>query len=255
MGGFVLEEPGKPLTTLHPQRFHDLLVEGQIDFLNILEADIQDHSKADWLSKLVVVLQVSWFIVQCIARGVSLGLKLTELEVVTLAFGSLNAAMYFFWWYKPLDVKRPFRIPLKPPSYGSQICSCKGKENVEQRSIPSFERLPPNESAINVLRVWNLVQKVNKIPLLNIFTKPVTSTIWCQDHMIPEGAAHADVLRPYAAKPYGWNPLHDDHIDCRCAVRCAAFYRMEYLYTHKDRARRMALLYGCHHPHLFCYPP
>jgi hypothetical protein len=98
MGGFVLEEPGegRTLSLLHLQRFHQLLVDGQIDFPELLAADLEDHSKADWLAKLVVILQVTWFIIHCIARGLGSNPDLTELEVVPLAFATLNAAMYFF---------------------------------------------------------------------------------------------------------------------------------------------------------------
>lgn len=191
MGGFVLEEhgEGKALLPLHPGLFHDLLSRGRIDFPNVLEADIEDHSKADWLAKLVVILQVTWFIVQCIARGASSKPDLTELEVVTLAFATLNAAMYFFWWNKPLDVKRAIRVPLKQDlrcKCLSQDSNSKEKDQavVIQQAATSFEPLPRVETAMNVLRIWATIEKINKIPIVNLFSKPITAMVWCQDHMI-----------------------------------------------------------------------
>ena len=78
----------------------------------ITMADIKDKSKGDFLSKLIAILQTSWFIIQCAARGVQ-GLALTEFELVTLALASLNAITFVFWWHKPLDVQEPIRLYLK----------------------------------------------------------------------------------------------------------------------------------------------
>jgi hypothetical protein len=59
-----------------------------------------DRSKGDVLSKGLVILQTGWF-VQCIARGIE-RLSVTELELVTVGFATLNLVTYAFWWNKPL---------------------------------------------------------------------------------------------------------------------------------------------------------
>jgi len=79
----------------------------------ISEEDIKDRSKGDILSKLIAILQTTWFILQCIARGQQ-KLTLTELELFTLALASLNAITYVFWWHKPLGVQVPLRIYFEP---------------------------------------------------------------------------------------------------------------------------------------------
>lgn len=76
----------------------------------LTEADIEDKSKADGLTKGIAILQTTWFLVQCIAR-VTQKLPLTELEVVTLALGSLSVIMYIIWWEKPMDVRTAFYLP------------------------------------------------------------------------------------------------------------------------------------------------
>jgi hypothetical protein len=48
-----------------------------IVFPAITSAQIQDRSKGDGLSKLITILQASWFVVQCTARGFQ-GLALTQ---------------------------------------------------------------------------------------------------------------------------------------------------------------------------------
>ncbi|KAK0475637.1 hypothetical protein EDD18DRAFT_1298165 [Armillaria luteobubalina] len=65
---------------------------------------IEDRSKGDALSKTVSILQLSWFIVQCIARALQ-NLPITLLEMSALAFAGLSIIMYSLWWYKPFNVK------------------------------------------------------------------------------------------------------------------------------------------------------
>jgi hypothetical protein len=95
--------------TLTLERFKELVRDRNITLPAITSAQIQDRSKGDALSKLLAMLQTSWFILQCIARG-SQGLALTELELVTLAMASLNAITYVFWWSKPLGVQEPVNV-------------------------------------------------------------------------------------------------------------------------------------------------
>ncbi|KAK0440184.1 uncharacterized protein EV420DRAFT_1582048 [Desarmillaria tabescens] len=72
---------------------------------------IEDKSKGDALSKTISILQISWFIVQCIARGVQ-GLPITLLEMAALAFACLSIMTYCLWWHKPLNVS--YHISLDP---------------------------------------------------------------------------------------------------------------------------------------------
>lgn len=102
---------------------------------NSSEKDIRDKSKGDSFSKGFAVLQTTWFVSQCIARGVT-GLVVTELELATFAFAVLNGILYFVWWNKPLDVSCPIAIYLGHPT------SCGALPLDEQRSHAD-DRLPP----------------------------------------------------------------------------------------------------------------
>jgi len=64
------------------------------------------------LSKGLVIVQTGWFVLQCIARHVE-GLPITELELMTLAFATLNFFTYGLWLDKPLSVQRPYRVLVK----------------------------------------------------------------------------------------------------------------------------------------------
>jgi hypothetical protein len=104
MGGFTLHARGKPLRVLEWKDLEALARAGRIDWPNITEEEIKDRSKGDYLSKGIVVLQTTWFIIQIISRAAS-RLSITELEVVTLAFSTLIGVIYYLWWDKPLDVR------------------------------------------------------------------------------------------------------------------------------------------------------
>ena len=109
----ISQEDDKPL---HPLGLSDL---SQCDdyesFTMPTKAEIEDKGKSDWLAKSLVLLQTSWFVIQCIARGIE-HLPLTHLEIITLAYAAMNFVIYIFWWYKPHNVNRPVRVFRRGPS-------------------------------------------------------------------------------------------------------------------------------------------
>ncbi|KAI9455383.1 hypothetical protein F5148DRAFT_1151498 [Russula earlei] len=109
MGGFMEYEGNRPIRVLLPRELGSYSLTGNGDFPRIAKEEIEDKSKGDGISKLLVILQTGWFVTQCIARGVH-GLPVTELELVTVAFATLNFVMYFLWWDKPLNVQRGVRV-------------------------------------------------------------------------------------------------------------------------------------------------
>ena len=121
MGGFNLVDPEDEDKDPCKQRsevlrfddLKELLQDSNFKFPSITCADIQDRSKGDALWKTIAILQTSWFIIQCIARGLQ-RLALTELELVTLALASLNAVTFAIWWHKPLGLQKPVKIYVRP---------------------------------------------------------------------------------------------------------------------------------------------
>ena len=94
---------------LHPLLASDLTHDDIYSFSMPTEAEIKDRGKSDWLAKSLILLQTSWFVMQCIARGIK-HLPVTHLEIVTLAYATMNFVIYVFWWNKPLNVNRPVRV-------------------------------------------------------------------------------------------------------------------------------------------------
>ncbi|KAG2113221.1 hypothetical protein DEU56DRAFT_985197 [Suillus clintonianus] len=118
MGGFMLYVNGKPRATLRPDELWRLVHKESVDVPIIVEADIEDRSKGDALSKGIAILQLAWFVLQLVARYVQ-NLPMTLLEIDTLAVAALTSISYGFWWKKPKDVRRPYAVHWKatsPPS-------------------------------------------------------------------------------------------------------------------------------------------
>ena len=121
-GGVILHEDDIPLHPLTNQDLYDI-IGSDIDFYSFTvptEAEIIDRGKSDWLAKSLVLLQTSWFVMQCIARAIE-HLPVTHLEIVTLAYASMNFVIYVFWWDKPLNVNRPVRVFRKSDSGATSI--------------------------------------------------------------------------------------------------------------------------------------
>ncbi len=97
---FLVHVPGTLVTLSALEHDPDLVQ----NLVAISSETIEDKSKGDALSKAFSILQISWFILQCIARYIQ-HLPITLLEMTALAFAGLSIIMYFLWWYKPLNVK------------------------------------------------------------------------------------------------------------------------------------------------------
>lgn len=123
MGGFVLYVDGEPRARLEPSELLRFVHEGSVEMPTITEAEIEDRSKGDGISKCVAILQLVWFVIQLIARYAQ-GLPVTLLEIDTLGVATLACIVYGFWWKKPKDIGRPYIVHWKsevtaPPPRGS----------------------------------------------------------------------------------------------------------------------------------------
>jgi hypothetical protein len=90
MGGFVYHGDNGPLRMLSLQDIEELVKKDEIEYPIISKEEIKDKSKGDALTKGLVLIQTTWFLLQCVARGVQ-HLSLTELEFPTAAFALLNS--------------------------------------------------------------------------------------------------------------------------------------------------------------------
>ncbi|KAG2343492.1 hypothetical protein BDR05DRAFT_300328 [Suillus weaverae] len=112
MGGFMLYVDGKPRATLTPDELQYYVRQRSVDMPVISEAEIEDRSKGDGLSKGIAILQLAWFDTQLIARYIH-NLPITLLEIDTLAVAALTCISYGLWWKKPKGVGCPYIVHLK----------------------------------------------------------------------------------------------------------------------------------------------
>jgi hypothetical protein len=130
MGGFHLfrrpaGEPGQNVNSFIPNEndipLHPLSInalrDGEFEYTMPTEKEIKDRGKSNWLAKALVLVQTTWFVMQCIARGIR-HLPVTELEIVTLAYATMSFGIYLFWWDKPLNVGCPIRVFATTDSQG-----------------------------------------------------------------------------------------------------------------------------------------
>ena len=109
-GGLAIESKAFPKETRLIITPAGALELAKLDLLEPISANvIDDKTKADPITKLVVCIQAGWFILQSIAR-VSQSLPLTLIEIHVLAHGSVALLMYLFWFRKPYDALSPFVI-------------------------------------------------------------------------------------------------------------------------------------------------
>jgi hypothetical protein len=72
----------------------------------ICKSQIQDKSKADWMTKSIVCVQASWMVAQVAGRLIK-GLPVSLLEINTCGHVACAIVLYLLWWSKPFDVQDP----------------------------------------------------------------------------------------------------------------------------------------------------
>ncbi|OCL10417.1 hypothetical protein AOQ84DRAFT_374944 [Glonium stellatum] len=106
-GGFAVDS-----TTFWPQKRLTFTPDGLIELAklgllpDVSAATVTDKSKADTGAKVLVCVQVGWFLIQSLAR-LAQHLPLTLLEVHVLAHVACAFLMYFLWLDKPYDAGHP----------------------------------------------------------------------------------------------------------------------------------------------------
>ncbi|KAL9007745.1 MAG: hypothetical protein Q9180_009586, partial [Flavoplaca navasiana] len=84
-------------------------------FFHVSDADIEDKSKANMLAKGLVLLQITWTVLQCLSRKAT-GLPLSVLEVHILVHAGCALIMYVLWFNKPMDVDEPVDVSSQIPN-------------------------------------------------------------------------------------------------------------------------------------------
>ncbi|KAF8663999.1 hypothetical protein AX16_000850 [Volvariella volvacea WC 439] len=176
----------------------------------IPEKEIKDHGKGDILAKVIVVLQTTWFVAQCIARLVR-GLALTEIELIALAFAVLNAVTYGLWWDKPLNIEYPIYFDEE-----GQRIDGPGPEEVQSEAWYKVSALAKDYDLRNK---WDVLALVGMI-LLVILLAVLIAILLMFDMMTKESGDDSDDDNASSVHPFYAAKLDDK--DFTLAVACAS---------------------------------
>ena len=100
-------------------------------------ADLEDRSKGDVFVQGAAIVQLTWLVIQMIARG-SEGLAISLLEITTLASAVCAIATYVLLWHKPQDVMTPTYIDATNVLTRDQIIGLAARSPVSILSLKSF---------------------------------------------------------------------------------------------------------------------
>jgi hypothetical protein len=173
MGGFMEHHDDRPPTVLKAKDVPAVTKK------RLLEAEIQDKSKGDGLSKTLALVQTTWFILQCISRAIE-KLPVTELEVATCAFAVLNFATYILWWNKPLNVSRPVLIYKDQQKEQGEVETSEGTEPGSEGEMTTEDRV--KEGCMqSVKRMWKaFVRGLVDIPkeVYRVINGAMDGSVW-----------------------------------------------------------------------------
>lgn len=109
MGGVTISTTDQERIRLQVDDFVQAVKRGIIDLPVLESKEIEDKSKADWVSKSVACVQIGWLLTQVIGRTAQ-HISVTPLEMFTLGIVVCATTTYGFWWQKPFDVQTPVVI-------------------------------------------------------------------------------------------------------------------------------------------------
>ena len=106
MGGFLLQTKDSPAFPLNAIQLHYLVKEGYLKYPEVDRKTLQDKDKAEAFVRIITIIQICWFLLNCIGRAAQ-HLAITTFELTTIAFIVCSLATSYFWLRKPMDVETP----------------------------------------------------------------------------------------------------------------------------------------------------
>lgn len=108
----MLQSPDFPSFPVGSEHFAYLVEKKYLQYPAIDEKTIGDRNKADGFARLVTLVQITWFFIQCVMRWQQ-RLGLSTLEVTTFATILATLSSLFFWYHKSLDVETPIILSME----------------------------------------------------------------------------------------------------------------------------------------------
>ncbi|KAH8906164.1 hypothetical protein BR93DRAFT_951775 [Coniochaeta sp. PMI_546] len=166
---------GFPVTS--EQLFY-LVKYGHMEFPSLTREEIKDMSHVDTLSQVIVVWQVTWFIVTETQRLIE-GLPMTTLELTALSFSVMMIITSAVWYHKP-TIARPVTISTKNDRTVEEIRSL--ARNTTHPGLPQqwyrtplyFISGPRYRSDV----VWSWYKELTYMAHFPIFGRQMKTGLW-----------------------------------------------------------------------------
>ena len=133
----IPHERRKATWALSSMQMHYAYQEGLIPLPDVSGEELNDKSKGDALVKGAAVLQITWLVVQIIARTFQT-LAISQLEITVVAFAACAIVTYSLLWHKPQDVKMPIYIDIPHTLTREQIIQLAARSAVSTLMVHQF---------------------------------------------------------------------------------------------------------------------
>lgn len=102
MGGFILGTREHSPFPLDAKQLHYLVSTKRMLLPRLAKREVEERNKVDGLLRTITLCQITWFMVNTLARRVQ-NLVITTAELTTVSFILCSLGTAFFWWHKPAD--------------------------------------------------------------------------------------------------------------------------------------------------------
>lgn len=130
IGGFALCD-GARIREIEIDEFLSLVEEGDIVNPVITKDEIMDKSTSGGLAKAILVVQLSWFATQIVARIFN-HLPVTLIELDSVCMGLLTLPLIFLWWEKPCYPGHPHFFYTRTFVNNSNLETTQGDDDTER---------------------------------------------------------------------------------------------------------------------------
>ena len=151
MGGFLLEAPDFPAFPVDGQQLLYLIENNYIPYPNVDTATIWDRNKADGFARAITLIQITWFIIESIGRGIQ-HLTLSTLELLTINMIFCTVFTFYFWNHKPLDIQTP--IILRTDTTIAEILVNAGDQARRPYNLTPLDFIAPQPTPENFVAAW-----------------------------------------------------------------------------------------------------
>jgi len=151
MGGFLLKAPDFPAFPVDGQQLLYLIEKDYIPYPNVDKETIWDKNKADGFARAITLIQITWFSVQCIGRGIQ-KLTLSTLELLTINMIFCTVFTFYFWNNKPLDIQTS--IILRTDTTIAEILVRAGEQAREPYKLTPLDFIAARPTPSNFVAAW-----------------------------------------------------------------------------------------------------